>query len=94
MLSSWSWRSPAPDIQKQCFYRLRKGVTEGWKPCAAEGEMCNAPGGAMIAYGIPVDGRYTMPVKMSKPVRCGKVTFGIDPAPGVVKSCWHYYPPQ
>lgn len=77
-----SFGDPAVGVNKQCYYQMRP---RGWTICASEGRLCNAPAGSLVIYGA--QGRFSKPVRVSRALVCGLVSFGTDPAPGIVKSC-------
>ncbi len=82
-----SFGDPAYKVNKQCYYLIpERHRTPGLQFCAQEGGVCDAPAGSVVVYGIT--GRYTEPVRISRPIRCGLISFGADPAVGTVKSCF------
>lgn len=76
---------PYPNVHKQCYYYI-ESRRSGYDLCAREGQICQAQMGDIVVYGVM--GRFTQPVKVSRPVLCGLLTFGVDPAYGVQKSCY------
>jgi hypothetical protein len=56
-----------------------------WSHCATEGGRCEFTGTRQVRYGG--NGKFTLPRTFTGGVACNNATFGIDPAPNVVKQC-------
>jgi hypothetical protein len=56
-----------------------------WTFCATEGARCAFTGTQQVRYGA--DGKFLLPRTFTDGAACDNATFGIDPAPGVVKEC-------
>ena len=59
-----------------------------WTRCAGEGETCNAPAGALIAYGERSTFVYRQLGSNQTSISCSNGVFG-DPLDGVVKKCMY-----
>jgi hypothetical protein len=56
-----------------------------WSFCATEGARCAFTGTKQVRYGV--DGKFLLPREFTDGLACDNATFGVDPAPGVVKQC-------
>jgi hypothetical protein len=56
-----------------------------WSFCANEGSHCEFTGTKQVRYGTP--GSFLLPREFTNGLTCDNGTFGVDPAPGVVKRC-------
>ena len=63
---------------------LPSQLPPGYLVCATEGGTCTPTGSQVLAYGA---GNYQYQV-ISGPTTCSNATFGDDPAPNLVKSCY------
>jgi hypothetical protein len=79
---------PFPDRRKHCE------VDESpWKFCAMEGGSCFVPSVKDVRYGVAGYGNGRTPMywqtwRAWETFDCTNAEFGLDPNPGVVKSCW------
>lgn len=79
---------------KSCYYETSAivgggNIQGGWRRCGSEGEGCTLDRPRRVAYGANGKFRYQ---SLSGKFTCDTRTFGGDPIPGVVKSC--YFDPQ
>ncbi|HEY2694369.1 MAG TPA: trehalase family glycosidase [Pseudonocardiaceae bacterium] len=63
---------------------LPNQLPPGYTRCGAEGDICTPNGTQVLAYGA---GAYSYQV-ITGPTSCANGTFGGDPAPNLVKSCY------
>lgn len=79
---------PLPFVAKSCYYRPVEtdAPPAGYARCAGEGAQCSLTGTADVIFGAGT--RWTAPRTLSGAVTCRSSTFGADPAPNVVKSCY------
>jgi hypothetical protein len=99
---------PDPNVVKSCFYMAatplgtvtRSEVPTSLFPLCANGESGTCTGlaqGTLVAYGATYNGMpsYDFITALTSSLACNLATFGgIDPAPGVAKSCYAYAAPQ
>ena len=75
---------PAPAAAKQCS-RSPLPVEAGWTSCASEGGNCAVSGTHTVGFGV--NGAFVFR-EVSGGIACTNAAFGVDPAVGVVKSCY------
>lgn len=66
------------------------GFSDEWTYCAAERSNCNFAGRKLVHYGMGTRlvSKVFTPSPFANYVTCDTSSFGIDPAPNVVKGCW------
>ena len=75
-------QDPAPGIIKACYIPTDPA---GYTACSIENGTCHFSGTATVAYGA--DGDFVFS-NATGAIVCKNSTFGYDPRPGVVKSCY------
>jgi len=58
--------------------------------CSGENASCAFTGTAAVVYGSAAQGRFNRILNATSPITCNHASFGGDPAPGFVKSCYVY----
>ena len=86
--SNATFGDPTPMVAKSCYYAPVAADTPpaGFTRCAGEGAQCSFTGTADVVYGSGT--RWTAPRGFTGGVSCRTASFGADPAPYVVKSCY------
>jgi hypothetical protein len=86
--SNATFGDPIPMVAKSCYYRPSEADVPpaGFSRCASEGAQCGFTGSADVIYGARSN--WSAPRSFSSAVTCRTSTFGVDPAPNVVKSCY------
>jgi uncharacterized protein (DUF1800 family) len=76
-------------VAKSCYYAPVAADTPpaGYTRCAGEGAQCAFSGAADVVYGARSS--WTAPRGFTNGVSCRTGSFGADPAPFVVKSCYY-----
>jgi hypothetical protein len=76
---------PIANVVKNCYLPPAGGPAGGWTQCAAENGTCAFAGARTVAYGAR--GVFTYRT-FTGGASCTSASFGGDPLPGVVKSCY------
>jgi hypothetical protein len=78
--------APPPVMPRQTVYPAPQPVyaDTGWLLCADEGGPCAVQGRGTVRYGA--NGSYTT-MTVGGNIHCTNETFGVDPAPGIRKTC-------
>jgi hypothetical protein len=76
---------PVPTIGNPVPLQVNLPPESAWSFCANEGARCEFTGTKQVRYGAP--GSFLLPREFTNGLACDNATFGVDPAPGVVKRC-------
>ena len=70
---------------KKCYYSLQPSGN-GWTSCGGETDTCSFVGTRRVAYGANNAFLYKTETDHTP---CNNASFGGDPSPGTVKSCYY-----
>lgn len=74
---------PLPEVVKSCYLAPVGTPEGGWAACASEGGSCSVASTQTVAYGA--QGSFLL---RNGSTGCSNSAYGIDPNPGVGKSCY------
>lgn len=78
-----------PKSSKKCYNVGAEVVIS--KACAADNQNCSYESDGVILYGVFGAGKFLKKDVSGKgSIACSPATFGSDPAPNVVKNCYHF----
>ena len=78
---------PIPGTVKACYSGLTQPPQSPYTLCAPENGSCSFTGTQNVAFGA--NGHFFYKTNVTSPITCNNATFGGDPIPGTVKSCYY-----